>query len=68
MPTPEAIVEKMLQMAKVGRDDVLYDLGCGDGRVVSHNYGMGDWEPQEVAEVEVGTSTHYIYSWVVPDR
>ena len=150
VPTPEAVVERMLRMAKVGKDDLVYDLGCGDGRivvtaarkygargvgydlnpqriaesnanaekagvtdrvrfvqgdlfqadlsgatvvtlyllpdvnlklrpklfaelkpgtrVVSHNYGMGDWEPKEVAEVEVGGNTHYIYSWVIPEK
>ena len=150
VPTPEAVVERMLRMAKVGKDDLVYDLGCGDGRivitaaqkygargvgydlnpqrinesnanavkagvadrvrfvqgdlfqadlsgatvvtlyllpdvnlklrpkllaelkpgtrVVSHNYGMGDWEPKEVAEIEVEGSTHYVYSWVVPEK
>ena len=33
VPTPEKVVEKMLEMGKVGKDDVLYDLGCGDGRI-----------------------------------
>jgi SAM-dependent methyltransferase len=35
VPTPEVVVEKMLDMAKVGKKDVVYDLGCGDGRVVA---------------------------------
>lgn len=34
VPTPAAIVDKMLEVAKVTKDDVLYDLGCGDGRIV----------------------------------
>lgn len=34
VPTPQSVVEKMLDMAKVTRNDVVYDLGCGDGRVV----------------------------------
>ena len=34
VPTPQPVVDKMLEMAKVGRGDVLYDLGCGDGRIV----------------------------------
>jgi tRNA G37 N-methylase Trm5 len=34
VPTPHDIVEKMLEMAKVRKDDVIYDLGCGDGRIV----------------------------------
>jgi protein-L-isoaspartate O-methyltransferase len=32
--TPQDIVEKMLELAKVGPDDVVYDLGSGDGRIV----------------------------------
>jgi SAM-dependent methyltransferase len=32
--TPELIVEEMLRMANVGKDDVVYDLGSGDGRIV----------------------------------
>jgi hypothetical protein len=32
--TPTDVVEKMLEMAQVGKDDVFYDLGCGDGRLV----------------------------------
>ncbi|MGD2295888.1 MAG: class I SAM-dependent methyltransferase, partial [Candidatus Aminicenantes bacterium] len=34
VPTPEEVVEKMLAVAGVGEDDVLYDLGCGDGRII----------------------------------
>ncbi|MHC4745396.1 MAG: outer membrane protein assembly factor BamB family protein, partial [Planctomycetota bacterium] len=34
VPTPQDIVEKMLEAAKVTRDDVLYDLGSGEGRIV----------------------------------
>jgi SAM-dependent methyltransferase len=33
-PTAEELVEAMLEMAKVTKDDVVYDLGCGDGRIV----------------------------------
>lgn len=34
VPTPHEVVEKMLDMAKVAKGDVVYDLGCGDGRIV----------------------------------
>ena len=34
VPTPQNVVDKLLDVAKVGKDDVLYDLGCGDGRIV----------------------------------
>ncbi|MFN0163559.1 MAG: SAM-dependent methyltransferase [Burkholderiales bacterium] len=32
--TPEPVVRAMLDLARVGSDDVVYDLGCGDGRIV----------------------------------
>src|SRR5690606_18950192 len=34
VPTPENVVDKMLEVAKITKGDVLYDLGCGDGRIV----------------------------------
>lgn len=34
VPTDEAVIEEMLSLANVGRTDILYDLGSGDGRVV----------------------------------
>lgn len=34
VPTPQAVVDKMLEVARVDKSDVLYDLGCGDGRIV----------------------------------
>jgi predicted RNA methylase len=35
-------VHKMLQLAKIGPNDLIYDLGCGDGRIIvvaAHYYG-----------------------------
>ena len=34
VPTPQEFVQAMCKLAKVGKDDVVYDLGCGDGRMV----------------------------------
>jgi SAM-dependent methyltransferase len=34
VPTPQDAVMEMLRMARVTKDDVVYDLGCGDGRIV----------------------------------
>jgi trans-aconitate methyltransferase len=150
VPTHERVVDRMLQMARVGKDDVLYDLGCGDGRivitaakrwgtrgvgididpdrireakenaekagvadrvtfiqgdlfeadikeatvvtlyllpdvnlrlrpkllselqpgtrVVSHNYDMGDWTPQQTARISLPNGDHVVYFWVVPRR
>ena len=57
VPTPEAVVDAMLKVANVGANDVLYDLGGGDGRIViaaAKNYGARgvgiDVDPQRIAE------------------
>jgi ribosomal protein L11 methylase PrmA len=53
--TPYDLVSKMLQMAKVKNGDVVYDLGCGDGRIVilaAQKYGCRgvgyDIDPERV--------------------
>lgn len=33
VPTPQEVVDQMLALAKVTKEDVLYDLGSGDGRI-----------------------------------
>ena len=57
VPTPQKIVDKMLEVAKVKKDDVVYDLGCGDGRIVvsaAKKFGVRgfgiDIDPKRVAE------------------
>ena len=42
-PTPQEVVDEMLRLASVQPGDVLYDLGCGDGRIVvtaAEKYGI----------------------------
>jgi ribosomal protein L11 methylase PrmA len=34
VPTTEAAVQEMLKLAAVTKSDIVYDLGCGDGRIV----------------------------------
>ncbi len=150
VPTPQAVVDEMLAMARVGAGDVLYDLGSGDGRIVitaarrfgtrgvgididpervreakedarqarvdhlvefvqgdlfeadiswatvvtlyllpdvnlrlrpkllsdlapgtrivSHNYDMGDWQPESTRRITVDGIEHVVYAWVVPER
>jgi uncharacterized protein (TIGR03000 family) len=34
LPTPQKVVDRMLELADVKKSDVVYDLGCGDGRIV----------------------------------
>jgi len=57
VPTPRDVVDKMLQLAEVKKDDLLYDLGCGDGRIVvtaARRYGCRsegfDIDPRRVKE------------------
>jgi ubiquinone/menaquinone biosynthesis C-methylase UbiE len=43
VPTPHRVVDAMLKVAKVGKGDVLYDLGSGDGRIpiaAARKYGI----------------------------
>jgi len=150
VPTPQQVVEKMLEVANINGDSVVYDLGCGDGRivitaakkfsarglgididperiqesianarkqgvadrvqfikgdlfdldlrpatavmlyllpqlnlrlrsrliqqlkpgtpVVSHDFDMGDWEPERVEFVNAGSKQHIVYRWTVPAR
>jgi tRNA G37 N-methylase Trm5 len=58
-PSPQQVVDKMLNMAKVNKNDVVYDLGSGDGRIVitaakKHGArGVGiDLDPQRIAEAK----------------
>ena len=148
VPSKPEVVATMLRMAKVTKDDLLYDLGCGDGRIVitaaelygthgvgididpvriqeskenaakanvghlvkfqeqdlfkadfheatvvslylltsvnlrlrpnllaqlrpgtrivSHNYAMDTWKPDDSAIVMVNETTHNVYLWIVP--
>ncbi len=58
VPTPPDVVEAMLKLAGVGKDDVVYDLGCGDGRIViaavqkfGAKRGVGvDIDPERIKE------------------
>ena len=57
VPTRPKVVDRMLQMAEIRTNDILYDLGCGDGRIVvaaAKKYGIKavgvDIDPQRVKE------------------
>ena len=57
VPTPPRVVEAMLKMANVTSTDVVYDLGCGDGRIpimAAQKYGARgvgiDIDPRRIAE------------------
>jgi SAM-dependent methyltransferase len=58
VPTPQNVVDEMLTLANVTKNDVVYDLGCGDGRLVitavkkfgaKRGFGV-DIDPQRIAE------------------
>ena len=150
VPTPESVVAMMLDLAKVNKNDVVYDLGSGDGRIVitaaqkygargvgydidperikeananakaagvtervrfvqgdlfqadlseasvvtlyllpeinlklrpkllkelkpgtrivSHNYGLGDWDPIRTETIDTATGEHVVFYWVVPPK
>ncbi|MCK7495862.1 MAG: methyltransferase domain-containing protein [Comamonadaceae bacterium] len=57
VPTPQPVVDRMLELAGVREGEMLYDLGCGDGRIVvtaAKRYGARgvgiDLDPQRIAE------------------
>jgi SAM-dependent methyltransferase len=57
LPTPDRVVSAMLRTARVGPQDLVYDLGCGDGRIViaaAKEFGARgvgiDIDPVRVAE------------------
>jgi tRNA A58 N-methylase Trm61 len=46
VPTPQEVVDKMLELADVRPGEVVYDLGCGDGRIpvtAAKRYGSKAW-------------------------
>lgn len=57
VPTPQEVVERMLTLAGVTKADVVFDLGCGDGRIpitAARKYGARgvgvDIDPQRISE------------------
>jgi len=59
VPTPQEVVDKMLELAKVTKKDVVYDLGCGDGRIpltAARKYGCKakgfDIDPERIKDCE----------------
>ena len=71
VPSTEVAVKEMLKMAKIQKGDVLYDLGCGDGRIViaaakAHGIrGVGlDIDPQRIKEARENARTAGVESLV----
>jgi SAM-dependent methyltransferase len=64
VPTSPEVVDAMLKLANVNKDDVVYDLGCGDGRIVvaaARAYGAKaigvDIDPQRISEANANAKT-----------
>jgi SAM-dependent methyltransferase len=69
--TPDAIVEEMLAMAAPREDEILYDLGCGDGRIIvraAETYGCRavgfDIDPERVEEAQENARRHGVQDQV----
>lgn len=65
--TPQAVVDKLLEMASIQPGDVVYDLGCGDGRVVvtaAKRYGVKaigfDIDSRRVKESRANVREHKV--------
>ena len=62
-PSPPQVVSAMLELGAVGSNDVVYDLGCGDGRIVieaARRYGARgvcvDIDPERIAEARANAA------------
>ncbi|HEY2012291.1 MAG TPA: class I SAM-dependent methyltransferase [Bryobacteraceae bacterium] len=69
--TPTRIVEAMLQLAAVRKGDLVYDLGCGDGRIViaaAKRYGVRgvgiDINPDRIREARAAAHTEGVEALV----
>jgi len=70
-PTPPAVVDSMLQLAGVRPEDVVYDLGCGDGRIVVRAAQLGargvgiDVDPIRIQESRARARADHVEDRVV---
>ena len=71
VPTPEKVVDEMLKLAKVQKSDVVYDLGCGDGRLVvtaAKQYGARgvgiDINPERIKESQENATKNGVTNMV----
>jgi SAM-dependent methyltransferase len=67
VPTPNDVVMKMLELARVGKNDLVYDLGCGDGRIVvlaAKKFGCKgvgyDIDPQRIKECHANAEKYQV--------
>jgi len=67
VPTNQAVVDAMLNLAQVNQNDVLYDLGCGDGRIVvtaAKQFGASgvgiDIDPERIEEAKDNAQKEHV--------
>ena len=67
VPTPEPVVEAMVQVANVTSKDVVYDLGCGDGRIpvaAARKYGAHgvciDIDPDRIKDANANVAKNNV--------
>jgi uncharacterized protein (TIGR03000 family) len=67
LPTPQGVVDRILELAELKKDDVVYDLGCGDGRFVvtaAEKYGVKatgfDIDPERVKDSLENVKKHKV--------
>ena len=69
VPTPQDVVDATLKLAGVKPGDVVYDLGCGDGRYVITAAKMGargvgiDLDPQRITEPNTNARKARVTGW-----
>jgi hypothetical protein len=75
VPTPQPIVDRMLELAKLKKSDVVYDLGCGDGRIVvtaAKRYGVRafgfDVDPARIAEARANVKANNVEDLVTIEQ
>lgn len=73
--TPEKVVDAMLEMAEIKKGDVVYDLGCGDGRILiaaAKRYGVRakgfEIDPKYVAQAQEKIKTAGVEKLVTVER
>ena len=57
-PTPISVLEHMVKASWLSDGDLLYDLGCGDGRVV--------FEAAKLKRVRAGAGSQHTHAWLAP--
>ena len=75
VPTPQEVVDKMLEVAGVKKGEVVYDLGCGDGRIpvtAAKKYGVKaygfDIDPERIKESKENVKKNNVGDLVTIDQ